>query len=84
MYTGTTETLGCTGSHRYHARGTAYYPANDPIEGGFYDMHGQPLHTLQVFVDNYIHLFVICCFIMNVIFVNMLQSSLIVPSSVVE
>ena len=42
------ETLDCTGSHRYHARGTAYYPADNPLEGGFNDMHGHPLQTLQV------------------------------------
>ena len=42
------ETLDCSGRHRYHATGTGYYPSNDPMEGGFYDMHGQRLHTLQV------------------------------------
>ena len=42
------ETLDCTGHHRYHATGTGYYPSNDPMEGGFYDMHGHRLHTLQV------------------------------------
>ena len=42
------ETLDCTGQHRYHARGTAYYPDDSPIEGGFFDMKGARLHTLQV------------------------------------
>ena len=42
------ETLDCTGHYVYSARGTAYYPSDDPMEGGFYDMHGNRLHTLQV------------------------------------
>jgi len=44
-----TQTLDCSvGHHRYNARGTGYYPADDPIEGGFFDMIGHPLKTLQV------------------------------------
>jgi hypothetical protein len=42
------------GTHRHHARGTAYYPDNSPIEGGFVDMQDTPLHTLQakfLFID---------------------------------
>ncbi len=41
----------CHGSHTYHARGTAYFPSNDPIEGGFVDMRGAPLRTLQDFLE---------------------------------
>ncbi|KAL3860225.1 hypothetical protein ACJMK2_010379 [Sinanodonta woodiana] len=40
----------CTGGHKYSATGTAYYPSNDPIEGGFVDMRGHPLHTLQAYL----------------------------------
>src|SRR5437763_1687395 len=32
---------------RYQARGTGYYPANNPLEGGTRDRLGKPLHTLQ-------------------------------------
>ncbi|HEY9713028.1 MAG TPA: hypothetical protein V6C72_06140 [Chroococcales cyanobacterium] len=35
----------------YHARGTGYYPANNAMEGGFKDMKGKPLHTLQDYLD---------------------------------
>ncbi|XP_063423211.1 uncharacterized protein LOC134707419 [Mytilus trossulus] len=45
------ETIDCTGQHRYSATGTGYYPADDPIEGGFLDRQGHPLHTLQDFLD---------------------------------
>lgn len=31
----------------YKARGTAYYPDNSTLEGGFYDRLGKPLQTLQ-------------------------------------
>jgi 3D (Asp-Asp-Asp) domain-containing protein len=34
----------------FRARGTAYYPSNDPIEGGFVDRKGAPLRTLQDFL----------------------------------
>eukprot|EP00105_Crassostrea_gigas_P017712 XP_011435597.1 PREDICTED: uncharacterized protein LOC105334022 [Crassostrea gigas] len=37
--------------HRHHARGTAYYPADDPIEGGFVDMRDHPLMTLQDYLE---------------------------------
>ncbi|KAJ8302650.1 hypothetical protein KUTeg_019046 [Tegillarca granosa] len=39
------------GSHYYNSVGTAYYPSNDPIEGGFVDMRGAPLKTLQDFLE---------------------------------
>lgn len=29
------------------AKGTGYYPADDPVEGGFVDMKGNDLNTLQ-------------------------------------
>ena len=45
------ESLDCLGVHRYNARGTAYYPADDPVQGGFFDMRGKPLNTLQVNYD---------------------------------
>lgn len=45
------ETMDCSGSHRYSARGTGYYPADDPIEGGFVDVHGHKLQTLQDVLD---------------------------------
>ncbi len=32
------------------ARGTAYYPDNSPLEGGFKDRKGKPLRTLQQFL----------------------------------
>lgn len=42
--------LDCSGfgSHTYHATGTGYYPDDSPIEGGYVDMRGRPLRTLQV------------------------------------
>lgn len=40
--------MDCSGHHRYSSRGTGYYPADDPIEGGFLDRQGHPLRTLQV------------------------------------
>merc|ERR1712226_1170859 len=43
--------LDCSGSHRYSARGTGYYPDSSPLEGGYVDMHGARLHTLQDFLD---------------------------------
>jgi peptidoglycan hydrolase-like protein with peptidoglycan-binding domain len=37
-----------SGSTRtYKARGTAYFPDNDPIEGGFVDRKGNKLNTLE-------------------------------------
>ncbi|XP_046572377.1 uncharacterized protein LOC124280482 [Haliotis rubra] len=42
--------LDCSGGHRYSARGTAYYPADNPLEGGFVDMRGARLRTLQQFL----------------------------------
>ncbi|XP_067651089.1 uncharacterized protein [Haliotis asinina] len=42
--------LDCPGGHRYSARGTAYYPADNPLEGGFVDMRGARLRTLQQFL----------------------------------
>jgi hypothetical protein len=33
------------------AKGTGYYPADDPVEGGFVDMQGSQLNTLQDFVE---------------------------------
>ena len=49
---GTTGTGGDTGgkTYRYAARGTAYFPSNDPIEGGFKDRVGKPLYTLQQYL----------------------------------
>ena len=32
------------------ARSTAYFPADDPLEGGFQDRHGKPLCTLQEYL----------------------------------
>jgi hypothetical protein len=32
------------------ARGTGYFPSNDPIEGGFVDKHGKSLQTLNDYV----------------------------------
>ncbi|XP_041377094.1 uncharacterized protein LOC121389504 [Gigantopelta aegis] len=46
-------TCRCHGSHTYHATGTGYYPADDPIEGGFLDMRGHKLHTLQDFLEGH-------------------------------
>lgn len=34
----------------YVARGTAYYPANNAMEGGFVDRRGKPLYTLQQYL----------------------------------
>lgn len=34
----------------HHARGTAYYPDSSALEGGFVDMHGVTLRTLQQFL----------------------------------
>lgn len=34
----------------YVARGTGYYPDDSPMEGGYYDRKGAPLHTLQDFL----------------------------------
>ncbi|KAL4233413.1 hypothetical protein ACF0H5_008094 [Mactra antiquata] len=46
--TSRTNDIDCTsGTHRYSATGTAYYPDSSPIEGGFVDMRDQPLGTLQ-------------------------------------
>ncbi|KAH3792154.1 uncharacterized protein LOC127837891 [Dreissena polymorpha] len=45
------DTISCTGTHRYHATGTAYYPDNSPIEGGFVDMQDTPLQTLQAYLE---------------------------------
>ncbi|XP_046381018.1 uncharacterized protein LOC124152217 isoform X1 [Haliotis rufescens] len=42
--------LDCAGGHRYSARGTAYYPANNALEGGFVDMRGARLRTLQQYL----------------------------------
>lgn len=33
------------------AKGTGYYPHNSKMEGGYKDMMGKPLHTLQDFLD---------------------------------
>ncbi|XP_052223528.1 uncharacterized protein LOC127839292 isoform X2 [Dreissena polymorpha] len=44
-------TIACTGTHRYHATGTAYYPDPSPVEGGYVDMHGMPLQTLQDYLE---------------------------------
>ncbi|XP_025095184.1 uncharacterized protein LOC112564531 [Pomacea canaliculata] len=45
--------LDCSGfgSHTYHATGTGYYPDDSPIEGGYVDMRGRPLRTLQDFLE---------------------------------
>ncbi|XP_052223527.1 uncharacterized protein LOC127839292 isoform X1 [Dreissena polymorpha] len=45
------DTIACTGTHRYHATGTAYYPDPSPVEGGYVDMHGMPLQTLQDYLE---------------------------------
>jgi 3D (Asp-Asp-Asp) domain-containing protein len=42
---------GTDGKPGYKAKATSYYPANDPVEGGYNDMRGKPLHTLQDFLD---------------------------------
>ena len=31
----------------YSARGTGYYPANNAMEGGYFDRRGAPLNTLE-------------------------------------
>lgn len=36
---------------QYTAKGTGYYPDNSPMEGGFQDRMGKPLHTLQDFLN---------------------------------
>ncbi|XP_052790677.1 uncharacterized protein LOC128224732 [Mya arenaria] len=46
----TYDTIECTGNHRHHARGTAYYPDPSPEEGGYFDMRGFPLQTLQAYM----------------------------------
>lgn len=51
IYEAWAESLDCLGVHRYNARGTAYYPADDPVQGGFFDMRGKPLNTLQDFLE---------------------------------
>lgn len=35
------------GAKQYTAKGTGYFPDNSPMEGGFQDRKGNPLHTLQ-------------------------------------
>lgn len=37
--------------YSYPARGTGYYPSNSAMEGGFEDMHGNPLRTLQDYLE---------------------------------
>jgi hypothetical protein len=50
--TGTQQPLpGTEGKPSYQAKATSYYPANDPIEGGFKDMRGKPLYTLQDYLE---------------------------------
>src|SRR3954464_6279655 len=34
----------------FTAKGTGYFPDNSPMEGGFKDRQGKPLHTLQDFL----------------------------------
>lgn len=47
------ETWGTTlKSGPYKTKLTAYYPANDPIEGGFTNRYGGSLHTLQSYLDD--------------------------------
>jgi 3D (Asp-Asp-Asp) domain-containing protein len=36
---------------QFTAKGTGYYPDNSPMEGGFKDRQGKPLHTLQDFLS---------------------------------
>lgn len=46
------QTLPSTdGKPSYRAKATGYYPADDPIEGGFKDMRGKPLYTLQDYLE---------------------------------
>jgi len=35
---------------QFTAKGTGYFPDNSPMEGGFKDRQGKPLHTLQDFL----------------------------------
>jgi 3D (Asp-Asp-Asp) domain-containing protein len=35
----------------FTAKGTGYFPDNSPMEGGFKDRMGKPLHTLQDFLN---------------------------------
>jgi 3D (Asp-Asp-Asp) domain-containing protein len=44
---GSSADVGTPSGPTYLARGTGYYPSSDPIEGGFTDRRGAPLHTLQ-------------------------------------
>lgn len=50
VYSVWSEALYCKGSRRYLAKGTGYYPADDHLQGGFFDMRGKPLQTLQDFL----------------------------------
>ncbi|XP_025094953.1 uncharacterized protein LOC112564393 [Pomacea canaliculata] len=44
--------LDCAGfSNCHHARGTAYYPDSSALEGGYVDMRGAALHTLQDYLE---------------------------------
>ena len=36
---------------RFTTRTTSYYPDSSPLEGGFKDRRGKPLHTLQDYVE---------------------------------
>ncbi|MBU6453147.1 MAG: hypothetical protein KGS72_15295 [Cyanobacteria bacterium REEB67] len=45
------EELGGTITSEHTAKGTGYYPANNRMEGGYKDMKGQPLHTLQDYLN---------------------------------
>ncbi|XP_052790678.1 uncharacterized protein LOC128224733 [Mya arenaria] len=47
----THDTIECTGTHRHHATGTAYYPDPSPLEGGYVDMRDYPLQTLQAYLE---------------------------------
>lgn len=48
--------LDCAGfSNCHHARGTGYYPDSSALEGGFVDMRGAALHTLQVSYYTFTH-----------------------------
>lgn len=40
-----------TGGETFTSTGTGYYPANNQLEGGFNDMQGKPLHTLQDYLS---------------------------------
>lgn len=37
-------------SHTYHAQGSGYYPSSSQLEGGFVDIKGKKLNTLQDFL----------------------------------